>query len=100
MLIEKKQEILKALTKKYALIRDDDWELLTILGRDNEWYYVYYLEHCNLTKSDAEALLDKAAWIALVPVVDEKIKLQYKEELDKHEEKIKAQIEDDYFEEE
>ena len=53
MLIEKKQEILKALTKKYALIRDDDWELLTILGKDNEWYYVYYLQFLilNLWKS-------------------------------------------------
>jgi hypothetical protein len=33
-------------------------------------------------------------------VVDEKIKLQYKEELDRVEEKIETQIEDDYFEEE
>ena len=95
MLIEKKQKVLEALVEKYALIRDDDWELLTILGRDNEWYYVYYLEHCNLTKSDVEALLDKAAWIAFVPVIDEKILRQNEEELEHHKEKIEAQEEDD-----
>ena len=95
MLIGKKQEVLEALNSKYALIRDDDWELLTILGRDNEWYYVYYLEHCNLTKSGAEALLDKAAWIAFVPVIDEKILRQNEEELEHQEEKIEAQIEED-----
>lgn len=100
MLLERKQEVLKTLDKNYVIVRDEDWELLCLLGRDDEWYFIYSLEQYNITKSDAEALLDKAAWIALVPVVDEKIKLQYKEELDKHEAKIKAQIEDDYFEEE
>ena len=95
MLIGKKQEVLEALTNKYALIRDDDWELLTILGRDNEWYYVYYLEHCNLTKSDAEALLDKAAWITFVPVIDERILKQNERELEHHRKKIEIQEEDD-----
>lgn len=95
MLIWKKQEVLEALTNKYALIRDDDWELLTILGRDNEWYYVYYLEHCNLTKSDAEALLDKAAWITFVPVIDERILKQNERELEHHRKKIEIQEEDD-----
>ena len=99
MLIERKQEVLKTLATNYVIIRDEDWELLCLLGRDDEWYFIYSLEQYNITKSDAEALLDKAAWIALVPVVDEKIKLQYKEELDKMEERIKNQIEDDYFEE-
>ena len=100
MLIERKQEVLKTLATNYVIIRDEDWELLCLLGRDDEWYFIYSLEQYNITKSDAEALLDKAAWIALVPVVDEKIKLQYKEELNKIEEKIRDQIEDDYFEEE
>ncbi len=100
MLIERKQEVLKTLATNYVIIRDEDWELLCLLGRDDEWYFIYSLEQYNITKSDAEALLDKAAWIALVPVVDEKIKLQYKEELNKIEERIRDQIEDDYFEEE
>ena len=99
MLIERKQEVLKTLTDNYVIIRDEDGEVLCLLGRDDEWYFIYSFEQYNITKSDAEALLDKAAWIALVPVVDEKIKLQYKEELDKMEERIKNQIEDDYFEE-
>ena len=100
MLIERKQEVLKTLKDNYVMIRDEDWELLCLLGRDDEWYFIYSLEQYNITKSDAEALLDKAAWIALVPTVDEKIKLQYKEELDEQEEKIKNQIEDNYFDEE
>lgn len=100
MLIERKQEVLKTLKDNYVMIRDEDWELLCLLGRDDEWYFIYSFEQYNITKSDAEALLDKAAWIALVPTVDEKIKLQYKKELDEQEEKIRSQIEDDYFEEE
>lgn len=98
MLLERKQEVLKTLADNYAIIRDEDGEVLCLLGRDDEWYFVYSFEQYNLTKSDAEALLDKAAWIALVPVVDEKIKEQYKDELIKQEEIISKQIDDDYFE--
>lgn len=100
MLIERKQEVLKTLDKNYVIIRDEDGEVLCLLGRDDEWYYVYTFEQINFTKAQAEALLDKAAWVALMPVVDEKIKKQYEEELKAHEKKIRAQIEDDYFEEE
>ena len=100
MLLTRKQEALKALDVNYVMVRDEDGELLCLLGRDDEWYFIYSFEQYNITKSDAEALLDKAAWIALAPVVDEKIKLQYKEELDKQEKKIRNQIEDNYFEEE
>lgn len=100
MLLERKQEVLKTLSDNYVIIRDEDWEFLCLLGRDDEWYFIYSLEQHNITKSDAEALLDKAAWIVLTPVVDEKIRLQYKEELDGEEEKIQAQIEDEEFEEE
>lgn len=100
MLLERKQEVLKTLDKNYVIVRDDDWELLCLLGRDDEWYFIYSLEQYNITKSDAEALLDKAAWIALVPTVDEKVKKQYVEELEKEENEIRSQIEDDYFEEE
>ena len=98
MLLTRKQEALKALDVNYVMVRDEDGELLCLLGRDDEWYFIYSFEQYNITKSDAEALLDKAAWIALVPVVDEKIKLQYKDELEAQEKKIRAQIEDDYFE--
>ena len=99
MLLERKQEVLKTLVNNYVLIRDDDWELLCLLGRDDEWYFIYSLEQYNITKSDAEALLDKAAWIALVPTVDEKVKEQYREELNDEEDKIREQIEDNYFDE-
>lgn len=100
MLLERKQEVLKTLVDNYVIIRDEDWEFLCLLGRDDEWYFIYSLEQHNITKSDAEALLDKAAWIALTPVVDEKIKLQYQNELDEEEESLQSQIEEDYFEEE
>lgn len=99
MLIERKQEVLKTLDKNYVMIRDEDWELLCLLGRDDEWYFVYSWEEYRLTKSDAEALLDKAAWVAITPVVDEKILQQYKFFLDDHQKKIENQIEDDYFKE-
>lgn len=98
MLLERKQEVLKTLTDNYVIIRDEDWEFLCLLGRDDEWYFIYSLEQHNITKSDAEALLDKAAWIALTPVVDEKIKLQYQEELKEEAKNIKLQTEDNYFE--
>ena len=100
MLLERKQEVLKTLDENYVIVRDEDGEVLCLLGRDDEWYYVYTFERSELTKAQAEALLDKAAWVALTPVVDEKIYQQYKEELEKMEKKISAQIEDDYFEEE
>lgn len=100
MLIERKQEVLKTLKDNYVMIRDEDWELLCLLWRDDNWYFVYSWVQYALTKADAEALLDKAAWIAITPVVDEKVLQQYKEELDKQEEKIRTQIEDNYFEEE
>lgn len=96
MLIERKEGVLNALDTNYVMIRDEDWELLCLLGKDNEWYYVYYLEHCDITESDAEALLDKAAWIAMTPIVDEKILAQYKEELEAQWTRIKNQTEDDY----
>ena len=97
MLLERKQEVIKTLDKNYVMIRDEDWELLCLLGRDDEWYFVYSWEEYRLTKSDAEALLDKAAWVAITPVVDEKILQQYQPELEVQREKIEAQIEDDYF---
>ena len=99
MLIERKEGVLNTLDTNYVMIRDEDWELLTILGKDNEWYYVYYMEHCNITESDAEALLDKAAWIAMTPIVDEKILAQYKSNYRGLKTKIRNQIEDDYFQE-
>jgi len=100
MLIERKNEVLKTLDKNYVMIRDEDWELLCLLGRDDEWYFVYSWEEIRFTKAQAEALLDKAAWVAITPVVDENIYNQYKDALKEHEEKLKGQIEDDYFQEE
>jgi hypothetical protein len=36
MLIERKQEVLKTLDKNYVIIRDEDGEVLCLLGRDDE----------------------------------------------------------------
>jgi hypothetical protein len=36
MLIERKQDVLKTLDKNYVMIRDEDGELLCLLGRDDE----------------------------------------------------------------
>ena len=100
MLLERKQEVLKTLDANYVIVRDEDWLILCLIGRDDEWYFVYSLEQYNVTKSDVEALLDKAAWIVLIPVVDDKIRQQYKEELDKQEQIIMNKIEEDEDEEE
>lgn len=93
MLIERKKEILKTLDENLVIVRDEDWQVLCLLWRDNEWYYVYYMEHYNITKQETEALLDKASWVAIIPVVDEKILEQYKEELESQSEIVSNQIE-------
>lgn len=81
MKIEEKKQVLWELKKNYALIRDEDGEILCLIGRDNEGYYVYFMEHCNITKQEAEALLDKAAWIKMIPVIDERAVSLYREKL-------------------
>lgn len=95
MLIQRKQELIKAMDTNYVMIRDDDWELLTLVSKDAEWYYAYYFEHCDLTRQEAEALLDKAAWVALTPIVDEKVLNQYKDELKEVEKKMEHKLWDD-----
>lgn len=100
MLLERKQEVLKTLDANYALIRDEDWELIALLWRDDSGYYVYTFERYDYTKAQAQALLDRAAWVAITPVVDWKIKQQYKEELEEEYKNIRNQIENNYFEEE
>lgn len=98
MLLERKHEVLRALEENYLILRDIDWEVLCLLWRDSEGYFAYTLEQYKLTKSDMEALLDKAGWIAFIPVIDDNVKEQYKRELDREKKKIESKIEDDYFE--
>ena len=93
MLIERKKEILKTLDENLVIVRDEDWQVHCLLWRDNEWYYVYYMEHYNITKQETEALLDKASWVAIIPVVDEKILEQYKAELESQSEIVSNQLE-------
>jgi hypothetical protein len=93
MLIERKKEILKTLDENLVIVRDEDWQVLCLLWRDNEWYCVYYMEHYNITKQETEALLDKASWVAIIPVVDEKILEQYKAELESQSEIVSNQLE-------
>lgn len=92
MKLETRNAIFKKLDSNYALVRDEDWEVLCLLWRDSEGYYALYMEHYNLSKEDAISLLDKCAWIALVPVVDENVKVLYKHSLDEAEKKIEEQL--------
>ncbi len=92
MLIERKKEILKTLDENLVIVRDEDWQVLCLLWRDNEWYYVYYMEHYNITKQETEALLDKASWVAIFPGVDKKILEHYKAELDSQGEIVSNQL--------
>lgn len=93
MKLEQRDAVLSNLKGNYWLVRDEDWEVLCLVWRDNEWYYALYMEHYNLTKDEVEQLLDKSSWIAFVPVVDEKAKELYKKELAKAEKSIREQME-------
>lgn len=93
MKLETRNAILKQMDSNYALVRDEDWEVLCLVWRDNEGYYALYMEHYKLSKKDVENILDKSSTIALIPVVDEEAKAQYKKELKKEESIIKSQLE-------
>lgn len=88
MLLEMRNQILSLLDKNLVILRDEDWEVLCLLWRDKEWYFVYYMEHCNITKSDAKALLDKASWVTSIPIVDEKIYNKNREDLENDWDKV------------
>lgn len=92
MKLETRDAILKELEKNYALIRDEDWEVLCLLWRDDNWYYALYMEHYNLSKEDAIWILDKAAGVALLPVVDNEVEGLYKKSLKEWEKKMKEQV--------
>lgn len=93
MKLEQRNAVLSNLKDNYWLVRDEDWEVLCLVWRDDEWYYALYMEHYNLTKDEVEQLLDKSSWIAFVPVVDEEAKELYKASLINAETCIKEQIE-------
>lgn len=93
MKLETRNTILKQLSSNYALIRDEDGEILCLLWRDDNGYYALYMEHYCISKEDAEWILDKSAWIAFLPVVDSNVEGQYKKDLDIKKEKILEQVE-------
>lgn len=93
MKLETRNAIFKQMDSNYALVRDEDWEVLCLVWRDSEGYYALYMEHYSLSKNDVENILDKSSTIALIPVVDEEAKSQYKKELKKEEQIIKNQLE-------
>lgn len=92
MKLETKNVILKNLDSNLALIRDEDWAILCLLWRDEEWYFVYYMEHYNISREEALWILDKSAWIAFIPTIDEQAESQYKKELREDEKIVKKQI--------
>lgn len=93
MKLETRNAIFKQMDNNYALVRDEDWEVLCLVWRDSEGYYALYMEHYNLSKNDVENILDKSSTIALISVIDEEAKSQYKRELKKEERIIKNQLE-------
>lgn len=92
MKLEVKDTILSQLKTNYALVRDEDWEVLCLLWRDDNWYYALYMEHYSLTKDDVEWLLDKCSTVAFIPVVDENAKGLYKKDLNKAEAITREQV--------
>lgn len=92
MILEIRDEVLKQLKTNYALVRDEDGEVLCLLWRDDNWYYALFMEHYNLTKDNVDELLNKCSWLAFIPVVDEKAREQYKKELAKAEAITREQV--------
>ena len=93
MKLETRNAILKQLNSNYALVRDEDWEILCLIWRDDESYYALYMEHYNLKREDVIGIIEKSSSIAFVPVVDEEAKNQYKKELKEEERIIQSQLE-------
>ena len=93
MKLETRNTIFSKLDSNYALVRDEDWEVLCLLWRDDEWYFALYMEHYNLSKVEATQILDRSAWVALIPVIEEKAKKQYQENLEKAKDLIEEQLE-------
>lgn len=92
MKLEMRENVLKQLKDNYALIRDEDWEVLCLVWRDDNGYYSLYMEHYNLSKEDVYQLLDKSAGIALIPVIDEKAKALYEKDLIEAQKNIESQL--------
>jgi hypothetical protein len=75
-----KDEILKNSVDSYIVVRDEDWEILCMISREDWGYSAYTLEQYVLLKEDVYKILDKAAGIELIDKVDTDIAEQYKDE--------------------
>lgn len=80
MKVEQKDEILKKSGDNYIVIRDEDWEILCMISREDWGYSAYTLEQYVLLKEDVYKILDKAAWLELITKVDTDIAEEYKDE--------------------
>ena len=75
-----KDEILKNSVDSYIVVRDEDWEILCMISREDWGYSAYTLEQYVLLKEDVYKILDKAAGIELIDKIDTDIAEQYKDE--------------------
>ena len=80
MKIEEKENILSASDKNYVIVRDEDWEILCMISREDWGYSAYTLEQYVLLKEDVFKILDKAAGLELIEKVDTDVANQYKDE--------------------
>ena len=75
-----KDEILKNSVDSYIVVRDEDWEILCMISREDWGYSAYTLEQYVLLKEDVYKILDKAAGIELIDKIDTYIADQDKDE--------------------
>ena len=85
-----KDEILKNSVDSYIVVRDEDWEILCMISREDWGYSAYTLEQYVLLKEDVYKILDTAAGIELIDKIDTDIADQYKDEelIEKYKNKI------------
>lgn len=64
---EQKKALEKAMKEHYIAVRDEDWELLCLLTKDEDWWYsAFTLEQNIMTKEDIEKILDRSSWVSLI----------------------------------
>ena len=84
-----KDEMLKLAVNQYLVIRDEDWEILCMVSKEDWQYTAYTLEQYVLIKEDVYKLLDKAAGIELIDKIDGEIAEKYRDDelIEKYKEK-------------
>lgn len=96
MLLEQLEWIKKTMKDgNYALIRDEDGEFLCILKHEKkEGYRVLYQQEAPISSNGLDLVLQRAAGVSFMPVIDEEILKSNEVELEKQKEKMMKKSDD------